>query len=69
MESTKNNNEMAFDTNPGQFLEEPQPDLELLEMQKRKSVPHFVVSEFVEQMGDIEGSDSEGEEVELAEPL
>lgn len=39
---------MAFDTNPDQFEEEPQiDDDELLELQKRKSVPAFVISEFV----------------------
>jgi hypothetical protein len=60
MESSKAD-DMAFDTN-GEFLEEPQPDLELLEMQKRKSVPHFVVSEFVEQMDDDLADNSSEEE-------
>ena len=36
---------MAFDTN--QQIEEPAIDPELLELQKRKSVPAFVISEFV----------------------
>lgn len=43
---------MAFDTNPDNFQEDPQYDEELLELQKRKSVPAFVISEFV-------GADSE----------
>ena len=53
-------NDMAFDLKP-EDIEEPQPDLELLEMQKRKSVPHFVVSEFVEQIDDdlVENSDDD----------
>ena len=60
MESNKND-DMVFDTT-GENLEEPQPDLELLEMQKRKSVPHFVVSEFVEQMDDVEDSGSDDDQ-------
>lgn len=39
--------DMAFDTNPNNVGDPLADDEELLDLQKRKSVPAFVVSEFV----------------------
>jgi len=56
---------MAFDTNPDNIVEPSQAvDEELLELQKRKSVPAFVVSEFVADSDDEESLEDKPETAE-----